>query len=70
MPAAHKSAIPIGLLYIPVGLYKTTGETGISFHQLCRDTHERVKYKKICPSSNQEVNNDDIIKGYETDHLW
>lgn len=65
MPTAHKSAISIGLLYIPVGLYKTTRETGIAFHQLCKDTHERVKYKKYCPSSNKEISNNDIIKGYE-----
>ena len=35
------------------------------FNQLCKDSHEKVKYKKICPSCNKEVINDDIIKGYE-----
>lgn len=65
MSVAHKSAISVGLLYIPVGLYKTTRDTGISFNQLCKDTHERIKYKKICPSCNKEVKSDDIIKGYE-----
>lgn len=65
MAAAHKSAISVGMLYIPVGLYKTTREIGVSFNQLCKDTHERVKYKKICPSCNKEVKNDDIIKGFE-----
>ncbi|WP_099467753.1 non-homologous end joining protein Ku [Konateibacter massiliensis] len=63
--AAHKSAISVGLLYIPVGLYKTTRDTSISFNQLCKDTHERIKYKKICPSCNKEVSSSDIIKGYE-----
>lgn len=65
MAVAHKSAISVGLLYIPVGLYKTTRDIGISFNQLCKDTHERVKYKKICPSCNKEVKSSDIIKGYE-----
>ncbi|WP_455716848.1 non-homologous end joining protein Ku [Anaerosporobacter sp.] len=65
MAVAHKSAISVGLLYIPVGLYKTTREIGISFNQLCKDTHERIKYKKICPSCNKEVKSEDIIKGYE-----
>jgi len=65
MAVAHKSAISVGLLYIPVGLYKSTKEISVSFNQLCKDTHERVKYKKICPSCNKEVTNDDIIKGYE-----
>lgn len=65
MAVAHKSAISVGLLYIPVGLYKTTRDIGISFNQLCKDTHERIKYKKICPSCNKEVSSNDIIKGYE-----
>ena len=65
MAVAHKSAISVGLLYIPVGLYKSTKEISVSFNQLCKETHERVKYKKICPSCNKEVTNDDIIKGYE-----
>lgn len=65
MAVAHKSAISVGLLYIPVGLYKTTRDIGISFNQLCKDTHERIRYKKICPSCNKEVRSEDIIKGYE-----
>lgn len=65
MAVAHKSAISVGLLYIPVGLYKTTHDIGISFNQLCKNTHERIRYQKICPSCNKEVKNEDIIKGYE-----
>ncbi len=68
MAVAHKSAISVGLLYIPVGLYKTTRDIGISFNQLCKtknNSYERIKYKKYCPSCNKEVSNDDIIKGYE-----
>lgn len=65
MAVAHKSAISVGLLYIPVGLYKTSRDIGISFNQLCKDTHERVKYQKICPSCNKEVKPNEIIKGYE-----
>lgn len=65
MAVAHKSAISVGLLYIPVGLYKTTRDISVSFNQLCKDTHERVKYKKICPSCNKEVTSEGIVKGYE-----
>ncbi len=61
MAVAHKSAISVGLLYIPVGLYKSTKEISVSFNQLCKDTHERVKYKKICPSCNKEVTNDECV---------
>lgn len=68
MPFAHKSAISVGLIYVPVSLYKTTRETGISFNQLCQDDqgrHQRIKYQKICPSCHKEIKNSDIIKGYE-----
>ena len=65
MGVSHKGAISLGLLYIPVGLYTTTRDNDVKFNQLCKDTKERIKYKKFCPSCNKEVNNDDIIKGYE-----
>ncbi len=65
MAVAHKSAISVGLLYIPVGLYKTTRDISVSFNQLCKDSKERVKYKKYCPSCDKEVKSDGIIKGYE-----
>lgn len=65
MAVAHKSAISVGLIYIPVDLYKTTRDISINFNQLCKDTHQRVRYKKYCPSCNKEVTTEDIIKGYE-----
>lgn len=65
MGVSHKGAISLGLLYIPVGLYTTTRDNEIHFNQLCKDTKERVKYKKYCPSCNKEVKADEIIKGYE-----
>jgi DNA end-binding protein Ku len=65
MGVSHKGAISLGLLYIPIGLYTTTRDNDVKFNQLCKDTKERVKYKKYCPSCNKEVKSDDIIKGYE-----
>ncbi|MHB8130287.1 MAG: non-homologous end joining protein Ku [Mobilitalea sp.] len=65
MGVSHKGAISLGLLYIPIGLYTTTRDNDVKFNQLCKDTKERVKYKKYCPSCNREVKADDIIKGYE-----
>lgn len=65
MGVSHKGAISLGLLYIPVGLYTTTRDNDIRFNQLCKDTKERIKYKKYCPSCNKEVKTDEIIKGYE-----
>lgn len=63
--AAYKSAISVGLLYIPVNLQKATRDIGISFNQLTKDTHERIQYKKYCPNCTKEVPASNIIKGYE-----
>lgn len=65
MGVSHKGAISLGLLYIPVGLYTTTRDNDVKFNQLCKDTKERIRYKKVCPSCNKEVKSDEIIKGYE-----
>ena len=62
MGVSHKGAISLGLLYIPVALYTTTRDNDIRFNQLCKDTKERVKYKKYCPSCNKEVKTEEIIK--------
>lgn len=65
MAVAHKSAISVGMIYIPCGLYKTTRDISINFNQLCKDTHQRIKYKKFCGDCGKEVKAPDIIKGYE-----
>lgn len=67
MAAAHKGAISFGLVHIPVQLYKTTRDTDISFHQLCKQTLERVSYRKYCGNCDTELKSSDIIKGYEYD---
>lgn len=68
--AAQKSAISVGMIYIPVTMQKSTRDIGVSFNQLCKSEDgqfSRIKYQKICPSCNKEVKSSDIIKGYEYD---
>lgn len=65
MAVAHKSSISMGLVLIPVGLYKTTVDNDIHFNQLCRESKQRIQYKKYCRHCDTEVTSDDIIKGYE-----
>ena len=65
MAVAHKSAISVGLLYIPVGLYKTSRDIGVSFNQLSKNSHERIRYEKRCPSCEHPLKNDEIVKGYQ-----
>lgn len=65
MAAAHKGAISFGLVHIPIQMYKTTQDNDISFNQLCKETKERVKYKKYCPNCQKELKSSDIVKGYQ-----
>ena len=65
MAVAHKGSISMGLVLIPVGLYKTTVDNDIHFNQLDRESKARIRYKKYCSHCNKEVGPDDIIKGYE-----
>lgn len=65
MAVAHRGAISFGLVHIPIEMYKTTQSNDISFNQLCKDSKERVRYKKFCPNCNKEVQSKDIVKGYQ-----
>lgn len=65
MAVAHKGSISMGLVLIPVGLYKTTVDNDIHFNQLCRESGQRIQYKKYCRHCDKEVGSADIIKGYE-----
>src|SRR4051812_9782260 len=58
--------ISFGLVNIPVKLY-TTGESSasISFNMLHRKCKTRLKQQYICPTDNEVVPRDDMVKGYE-----
>ena len=45
-------------------MIKVSHNTAIEFNQLCKDSKERVRYRKYCPSCNKEIHNEDIVKGY------
>lgn len=65
MAVAHKGAISFGLVHIPVSLYRSTRDNDISFNQLCKDSKQRVHYKKYCGNCDKELKSSDIVKGYQ-----
>lgn len=65
MAVAHKGSISMGLVLIPIGLYRTTTDNDIHFNQLDKESKARIRYKKYCSHCNKEVQSEDIIKGYE-----
>ena len=62
--AAHKGAISVALLHIPIALYTTTQEVDIKFNQLCPDG-SRIQYKKVCAGCGSEITDADIQRGFQ-----
>lgn len=65
MNASYKTAIQFKDLYISVKMLKVSHNSSIELNQLCKNSKERVKYIKFCPSCNKEIHNEDIVKGYK-----
>jgi DNA end-binding protein Ku len=69
MPALRsiwKGHIRFSLVTIPVRIYNAvdTGES-ISFNQIHQECNGRIGYDKRCKKCNNQVSNDEILKGYQ-----
>src|SRR5215216_5822305 len=58
-------AISFGLVNVPVKLYSAVSRKTVRFHQLSRDTGNRISQRRVDPETGDEVAYDDIVKGYE-----
>ncbi len=65
MHTVWKGSISFGLVNIPVKMFTATEDKDIRFKYIHKECHTPVKYKKMCPACNKEVQPDDIVKGYE-----
>jgi len=68
-PRAYwKGYLKLSLVSCPILLFPaTSGREKISFHQLNRNTGNRIRYRKVDAETGDEVEAADIIKGYEVD---
>jgi DNA end-binding protein Ku len=66
-PRAYwKGYLKLSLVSCPIALFPAISERDkISFHQLNKNTGHRIKYRKVDADTGDEVEADDIIKGYE-----
>jgi DNA end-binding protein Ku len=66
-PRAYwKGFLKLSLVSCPISLFPATSEREkISFHQLNKETGNRVRYRKVDSETGKDVDNSDIIKGYE-----
>ena len=64
--ASFKGALTFGLVYIPITLSVSVKNNDIGFNMLDKKTMTRIKYKKTCiDCDNKEVDNKNIVKGYQ-----
>ena len=66
-PRAYwKGYLKLSLVSCPIALFPAASEREkISFHQLNKKTGNRIKYRKVDADTGDEVEPDEIIKGYE-----
>ena len=66
--ANWKGFLRLSLVTCPVALFPATSESEkISFNQINRNTGHRIKYMKVDGETGEEVQNEDIMKGYKVD---
>ncbi len=65
MHTVWKGSISFGLVNIPVKMFTATEDKDIRFKYIHKECHSPVKYKKVCPVCNKEVQPDDIVRGFE-----
>lgn len=65
MAATWKGTLSFGLVSIPIQLSPAARTERISFNQLHKVCHTRLKQPLFCPTCNRQVERSEIEKGYE-----
>lgn len=65
MHTMWKGSISFGLVHIPIKLYAATEDKDIKLRYLHNECNTPIKYERVCPSCGREVENAEIIRGYE-----
>src|SRR6202166_2622161 len=67
--ANWKGFLRLSLVTCPIALFPATSESEkVTFNQINRKTGHRIKYLKVDADTGEEVDNDDIMKGYKIDN--
>lgn len=65
MRPVWKGAVSFGLVNIPVKMYTASEDKSIKFKYLHSKCKTPLKYQRVCPRCNQEVQWEEIVRGYE-----
>jgi len=60
-----KGHLAFGLISIPIRMFAAARGERISFNQLHKECHSRIKQPLFCPVCNRAVPRSEIVKGYE-----
>jgi len=63
--AIWSGAISFGLVSVPVKMYSAVERKTVQFHQVSRDSGARISMRRVDPTSGEEIEYKDIVKGYE-----
>ncbi|MDX6583095.1 MAG: end-binding protein Ku [Solirubrobacterales bacterium] len=63
--AIWSGSISFGLLNVPVKLYSAVSKKSVSFRELRESDGSRVRHKRVAEADGEEVEYNDIVKGYE-----
>lgn len=64
--ATWRGSIRFSLVTIPIRVFPATATADVSFRQLHSVCHTPIQLKKWCPHCEQEVDAEEIVKGYES----
>lgn len=66
--ANWKGFLRLSLVTCPVALFPATSESEkVSFNQINKRTGNRIKYQRVDAETGEDVENEDIVKGYKVD---
>ncbi|WP_096154964.1 MULTISPECIES: non-homologous end joining protein Ku [Bacillus] len=65
MHTMWKGSISFGLVNIPIKMFSATEDKDVKLRTLHKECHTPIKYEKVCPNCEKEVENEDLVKGYE-----
>ena len=65
MRTIWNGSISFGLVNIPIGLALATQRSDVAFRTLHRECGTPIKQKRFCPFHERDVEQDDLVKGWE-----
>ncbi len=65
MRSIWTGVLSFGLINIPIKVYSATAGTGIELNLLHKTDMSPIRYAKVCRKDGKELNQDDLVKGYE-----